>query len=139
MPIELKFLDNGIGAIYLFKGVVTGQELLQSNEEIFSAAERFNTARYGIIDLSIMEDLQISSCDMEKVVLQDTNASKINPNIVVAVIADTIIGFGFSRAWENLAGNVPWAKMVFKTKDRAFAWVKKTVKEKYGTNITFEK
>jgi len=38
----LKYLDNGFGVLYIGEGIVTGEDIINSNYEIFSSVEKVN-------------------------------------------------------------------------------------------------
>jgi hypothetical protein len=39
MPIEMKYLDDGRGVIYIGEGIVTGEDIISANRQFFSSKE----------------------------------------------------------------------------------------------------
>ncbi len=140
MPITVKYLDNGLGILLLGKGVVTGEEWIQCNKEIFSSGEKIINCKYGLIDYSNAEDLIATNEDVETIARQDKEASRFLPEGVVAVVASKDIEFGLSRMWEIVVESegIPWKTMVFREKEAAKDWIKQIIKERHDLDLTFE-
>jgi len=88
MPYKTTWLANGI--IWTYSGVLTGNELLNSNFEIFGD-ERFDDIRYQIVDLSAVEKVEVTENHMRKIAHLDMAAARTNPRIKVAVVSTTSI------------------------------------------------
>jgi hypothetical protein len=133
----LKFLDNGAGVRYRYWGRVTGDDFIKANEELFSSQERFNRIRYSLIEPGQMEAIDVSASELFRIVGQDSRASAVNPDIVIAVCADTDLAFGISRLWELMCRTLPWEIMVFRAKADAYAWTRERVKTRFGIDVDF--
>lgn len=59
-------------------------------------------------------------------------ASRVNPDAVIAIIADQDLIYGLSRMFQVLAEETGWEIEIFRLRDDAEAWIKKRVKEKFG-------
>ncbi len=136
MPIELKFLDNRAGVLYHFKGLVTGKEIIETNEEVFSSPD-FKRIKYGVIDQTQVESLNVSTADLLMIARQESRAADVNSEAAVALIAASELAFGLSRAWETMTYNAPWQKKVFRSKAEAYAWTRAKIKEKFSIDPSF--
>lgn len=52
MPIQVRYLDNGIGVMFIGEGIVTGEDVINANKEIFSSEGKMKNFKYGFIDYS---------------------------------------------------------------------------------------
>jgi hypothetical protein len=138
MPITIDYVDNGLGIVLLGEGVVTGEEWIQCNKEMFSSIEKLKKCRYGIIDYTKATKLIASEDHVRAIVQQDKMASEFLPKAIVAVVAQEDLEFGLSRKWETVIemAGIPWETMVFRNRDQAEAWIKKTIKERYNIDLS---
>ena len=138
MPIDIRYLDNGIGVLYIGQGIVTGDEIIKSNRNIFSSKERMEKLKYGFIDYSNITQLSVSNSEIEIIASQDKKASEYIPDAVVAVAAKRDFEFGLNRMWEIVVENtgLQWETMLFRERDAAVKWIKQKVKEKYNIDLT---
>jgi len=121
MPYKTTWLANGI--IWTYSGVLTGNELLNSNFEIFGD-ERFDDIRYQIVDLSAVEKVEVTENHMRKIAHLDMAAARTNPRIKVAVVSTTSIASDLSIQYEKYtSGKSPWVTQTFATVAEAEAWV----------------
>jgi hypothetical protein len=136
MPIELKFLDKGAGVLYRFKGPVVGKEIIETNEKVFSSPD-FKRIKYGVIDQTQVESLNVSTVDLLMIARQENRAADVNSEAAVALIAASEFAFGLSRTWETMTYNTPWQKKVFRSNDEAYAWTRARIKEKCSIDPRF--
>ena len=140
MPIKIEYLDNGIGFIFIGEGVITGDDIINSNKIIFSSKERMRKYKYGLIDYSNITQFNVSNPEIEIIASQDKKASKYIPDGVLAVTAKKDLEFGLTRMWEMIVENsgVQWETMVFRLRQDAEAWIKEKVRINYGIDdLTF--
>ena len=140
MPIEIKYLDDGLGFSFVGKERVTGEELISSNKKIFSAKEKLVKYRYALIDYTDITQFDVSSPEIEIIVSQDKEASIHVPEGVVAIVAKKDLEFGVSRMWEIIieTTGIKWETMVCRTREDAVTWIKKRVNEKFDiSDLTF--
>ena len=138
MPIQVKYLDNGRGVLYLGEGIVTGDDIINANKEVFSSKEKMAKNRYGLIDYSNISHLNVSTSEIEIIVSQDKEASTFIPDAVVAITAKKDLEFGLTRMWEIIANNagLQWETMVFRDNEKAEIWLKDSVRKKFNIDIT---
>jgi len=140
MPIEIRYLDDGIGVLFIGEGLVTGEDIISANRQIFSSEENMLKNKYGLLDLSKVTQYEVSNSEVEIIASQDENASEYISDAVVAVVAKDELVFGLSRMWEMIveSPSLQWETNVFKAREDAEAWIKERVKEKYGIDdLTF--
>ena len=140
MPLEIKYLDDGLGVLFIGEGIVTGKDIISSNNQIFSSEEKMKKNKYALIDYSKITQFEVSTSEVEIIASQDRKASEYIPDGVVAVVAKKDLVFGINRMWEIIVENtgLQWEIMVFRDRDDAEAWIKEKVKEKFGIDdLTF--
>ncbi len=86
MPIEIAYLHGGYGIEIIGKGVVSGKEIYDGNRIIYSG-DTLSRHKYQIVNFANVERLEVSQEEAVKLANQDIEASKTNPNIVIAVVA----------------------------------------------------
>jgi hypothetical protein len=139
MPIIVEYRDNGIGAVFRGAGVVTGDDLLQANMELFSSIEKTKKYKYGLADWTDVTEYRTSASEFEKAALQNKIASEYLPDLIVAVVADKDLDFGFSRMWASFieANNLKWVVKLFRQKESAESWLKEEMMARYSLDISF--
>jgi hypothetical protein len=120
MPYTTTWTGNGV--IWKYTGVLTGQEALQSNLDIYGDA-RFDDLRYQIADFTDVTDNQISEAYTKKIAYLDRAASQTNPNIKVAVIMKNSDFIDTADIYAELSKNSPWQVKVCHSREDADAWV----------------
>lgn len=139
MPIIVEYRDNGMGAVFRGAGVVTGDDLLQANMELFSSIEKTKKYKYGLADWTDVTEYRTSASGFEKAALQNKIASKYLPGLIVAVVADKDLDFGFSRMWASFieANNLKWVVKLFRKKEAAESWLKEEMMARHSLDISF--
>ena len=135
MPIQIKYLDGGLGV-----GIITGQDFISANKEMYASIDKMREYKYGLVDLSGVTKVNVSTSEIETIVSQDKNASNYMSELAVAVVAEKDIEFGLSRIWEALIEyhGMNWKTKIFRKRDGAEKWIKNEVKEKYQIDITLQ-
>ncbi len=127
MPIDVRYLDDGIGVSWLGRGIVTGQDLIDASEETFAPEERLKQVRYALVDLTQIEGVSISPADIRKKATLDGRASSVAPNAVVALVAAEDLMFGLARIWDAYVDGLSWETMVFRSVAEAESWIQERV------------
>ena len=102
MPIEMKYLDDGRGVIYIGEGIVTGEDIISANRQFFSSKEIMTKNVYGLIDYSDITKFEVSTSELETIASQNEKASEYLTDGIIAVVAKNDLVFGISRMWEAL-------------------------------------
>ncbi|MGZ0655515.1 hypothetical protein ACWPKO_12110 [Coraliomargarita sp. W4R53] len=120
MPYNTTWLPHGI--IWTYSGILTGEELLNSNFEIFGD-ERFDDIRYQIVDFTAVEKLEVTPNHMRKIAHLDMAAARTNPRVKVAAVASKDEEILICDIYDQYTGEKsPWAMQVFPTLAEAKAW-----------------
>ena len=126
MPYELIWEDRGV--LWRFRDVVTGDELVQANLDIYSDP-KFESIDYELVIFSDSVVFEASSETVRRVAEMDTGASKKNPKIVVVIVASQTVIRGLAnlyRIQHEVTGG-PWKTEYFATEEEARRWLAETL------------
>ena len=139
MAITISDSDGGLGAIIRGEGRVEESELLAAlKEHLFQDPEKFRRYRYSLSDYSEISELDLSTQAIETIANYCREASAVNPDAIVTIVAYRDFLYGLSRMWEAWLADTDWETMIFRTREEAEAWLRQRVEEKYGiTSLTF--
>ena len=139
MAITISDSDGGLGNIIQVEGKVTEAELLPAlKEHLTQDPEKFRRYRYSLSDYTAVTSIDLSGSSVESIARYCKEASRINPDAVVTIVAARDLVFGLSRMWEAWLEDTDWETMIFRTSEGAEEWVRQRVEEKYGiTSLTF--
>lgn len=140
MPVTIKDTDNGQGNFIEGKGSIIGKEYLSvMRTHLSQDAASFNRYRYSLVDFTEVAEIHFSNTEMDKLVWLCQEAAKINPNPLVAIVAENDVLFGLSRMYEALLAGSDWEIMVFRTIPEAENWIHARAKEKFDLDsLTFK-
>ena len=121
MPYETIWEDKGI--YWKYQGILTGDELLKSNVNIYGDA-RFDKLRYQIVDMLNVESFDIITQKMEELTVMDMAASRSNSTIVVAIVSTRIQAKRLVDIYKNTSGSgAPWETEIFESVEDARVWI----------------
>ena len=127
MPIEIKYIDGGIGIEFIGSGVVTGADIIAANKEIYRN-ENFSRQRYKIVDRTNCTEYRVSNEEIRIIAEQDKAASKTNPNIIVSLISTTDLQYGLSRMYQAYVGDSGFLTEIFRDRKSAEEWIEEQLK-----------
>ena len=122
MTIQVNYLENGIGIEIIASGIVTGEEVIEAHKEIYNE-ENFKKQKYKIVDRTDCTKYQVYPEDIEKIGEMDDEASRINPNLIIAVISTTSLQHGMTRMWQAYMKNNVFIKKNFQDRISADNWI----------------
>ena len=128
MPIQIKYIDEGIGVEFIGSGVVTGADIIAANKEIYRN-ENFYRQRYQIVDRTNCTKYQVSHEEIIKIAEQDKVAARINPNIIIAFISTSPLQYGISRMYQAYVGDDGFLTEVFQDRKSAEKWIEEQLKK----------
>ena len=138
MTLSVHHLDNEQGIVFLCRGILHGQELINALAEM-PLSKAFKTLKYALIDETGVESIKITSKDVYDIVKYHRSlAVSLTEDAVVAIIAPSTLGYGLGRMWEALADDIGWVTKVFKTKNEATEWVKVKMGKIHKIDVKFE-
>ena len=120
MPYSTAWEPGGV--IWTFWGVVSGEEILRSNQEIYGDA-RFDELKYQIVDLTRVERFDATRDDMAMIASNDIAAARSNPRVRVAVAARDELIRELSVFYETASAGSPWRQRIFDSVREARSWV----------------
>lgn len=124
MPYKITWQEHGV--VWHYSGVLTGNELLQSNLDIFGD-ERFDDIRYQIVNLAGADKIEVTEGHMRKIAYLDMAAARTNPRVKVAVVSDNDAATQLSVHYDKFCdAKSPWESRVFSSIEEAEAWVKES-------------
>ena len=123
MTIHVNYLENGYGIEIIASGTVTGEEIIDAHKQIYKK-ETLKKLRYKIVDRTDCTKYQVYPDEIEKIAVMDDDASKINPNIIIAVISTTSLQYGMTRMWQAYLTNNLFITRNFSDRISADKWVK---------------
>lgn len=121
MPYNIEWIDRGV--YWSFTGNVTGEDILQSNFDIYGD-ERFDDLTYQIVNLLDAETINVSERHMQKVAHLDAAAARSNNNIRVAVVAREADARLLKEHYEKHSSGNGWPVKLFDSLEDAEAWIK---------------
>lgn len=120
MPYTIVWNPGAI--IWTFYGIISGKDAIQANLDIYGDP-RFDNLRYGIVDLSNVEQFNIANEDLEVAAALDDAATITNPRLVIAVIATTEEALRVAALYESAMGTSKWKVKVFSAMNDAQQWL----------------
>jgi hypothetical protein len=127
MPIQIKYIDEGIGVEFISSGIVTGADIIAANKEIYRN-ENFYRQRYQLVDRTNCTKYQVSHEEIIKIAEQDKVAARINPKIIIAFISTSPLQYGISRMYQAYVGDNGFLTEVFKDRKSAEKWIEEQLK-----------
>lgn len=122
MPVKLEYTDDG-GAIVTGTGTIRASEVSSVNKRLYAARDAILALRYQIVDLTDVQEFDIVADEVRALAMEDTNAARINPDMVTAVVGNEDIAFGLLRMWEMNLDESAFRTSVFRSREEAEAWV----------------
>ncbi|MCW8825708.1 MAG: hypothetical protein OQK78_04715 [Gammaproteobacteria bacterium] len=120
MPLKNEYLKTGI--IIWHWGVVTGDELISSNREIYN--HKFeNGCKFQLAELSKVTDFSLTTKDIKALANMDQSLTTEQPQVGVVVAQSDYI-FGMSRMWSMLAETETFKTHVVRTIDDALDYLR---------------
>ena len=120
MSYEVIWEEKGI--YWKYKGILTGDDILQSNMDIYGDS-RFDKLRYQLVDMLDVESFDVDTEAMEEVTVMDAAASQTNPRLIVAVVATHSQAMRLVKLYKSTTGSAPWETEVFESVEAARGWI----------------
>jgi hypothetical protein len=76
--------------------------------------------------------VEIPTVAIKLIARLNIKAATVNPDVIIATVADQDIMYGLSRMAQTLRDDAAWENEVFRNRQDAEAWIKARVKQKYG-------
>lgn len=122
MTVHVKYFENGIGIEIIESGIVTGDEVIEAHKKMYNE-ENFKKRKYKIVDRTDCTKYQVYPEDIVKIAEMDDEASRINPNLLIAVISTTSLQLGMTRMWQAYMKNNLFITKNFPDRPSADNWI----------------
>lgn len=123
MPLTISY-EPPDGVRVIGEGTVSGEDLLEANAQMYSSPQEVKSCNFQIIDFTNVNTLNLSNNDVEKLIAQDSEASKLNPNLKIAVVAKEDNIYSILKMWQSFTAHEAYKSAVFRKLEDAFEWVR---------------
>jgi len=123
MGLQINHIQGGIGIEYVLSGIVTGEEIIAANKDIYNY-ENLRHCKYKIVDRSNCTEYCLTAEDVRIISEQDKGASRINRNITIIFVSPTDLQYGMSRMWQAYTTETGFQSKIFKDRESAEEWMK---------------
>ena len=139
MPIEIEDTDSGLGIIITASGILSEEDFFNAGRRVLlKDGDKSNRFKYCLWVYTKTEQIDFSTPALEHIAEMFIKAMKVNPDAIVATVADKDLAYGISRMFEALVIEEGWEIDVFKSKENAVEWIKERAKSKFGIDgLTF--
>ena len=124
MPYQVEFVAGGTGIHLTGAGTVLGAEIVAGAFEAHRDEARARGLRYGLVDLTELTVLQITTEEIRDTVAEDRVTAALAPGIFVAIVAPRDYVFGMARMWQAFAEVTGWETAVFRDRAEAIEWLR---------------
>ena len=128
MPLTYEDTKDG-GILVKGKGVISAKEIIEINNDLYRSPENILKIKYQLWDLTNVSEILVSSEDINAFAKQDAAAARVNPKMIIAIVASSDLIFGLSRMWEAYSYNSPFQSMVFRNIEDAEKWIDEIVEK----------
>ena len=104
MPLKITYIKNG-GVLLKGEGVVSGSEIIQANESLYSSPEITQKIKYQLCDFTNVSSFLVSNEDILLLANQDETAAQVNPNMFIALVGAQDLIYGLIRMWGKRRGS----------------------------------
>jgi hypothetical protein len=133
MPIKVSDLDGGLGNLFVAWGRLTEQEYVEVlMRRLTQDEDRFRRYRYSLSDYSAVAGVELPTSAIEQMLPLCRTAASVNPDALVAIVADRDVAYGLSRMWEILMTETGWEIAVFRSRDEAEEWIRREAETRFG-------
>jgi len=128
MPIQVKYMDDGIGVEIIASEVVTGKDIINANT-LINSHENFLKQRYKLINRTLITDYRVSTDEIHIIAEQEIAAAKVNPDVIIALISITDHQIGMTRVYQAYISESGLKTKIFRDRDSAVAWIEEQLNQ----------
>ena len=122
MSVKVNILEEGEGIEIIASGVVYGREIIKAHSDIYDN-KHLSKQKYHLIDKSKCTEYDVTADDISAIAALDEQASKINPNIVVAIIESETLRFSLTEVWQASVEDFIFKSKSFNDRNAALEWI----------------
>jgi len=140
LSIEIRDSDGGLGNIIIGRETIKDREFVDAmKEHLTQDEEKFKKYKYSLSDYTATFEFDVSNDSIYLIAEYCDIVSIVNPDGIVAIVANKDLIYGLARMWDTLSYRTNWEKKVFRNREDAESWIKERVKEKFRINdLTFD-
>jgi len=132
MPVYVKDLDDGLGNVIIGTGVITNEEYDTAlTKHLSQPSEKFKKYIYSIVDFTTTTHLNVHMSYFIKNAKRCIEVSRINPNVLVALVTHNNLYFIIGRTWGLLASGTGWNIQIFRTRKELDTWLLMKLKDQH--------
>lgn len=124
MPILVNVVDGGTGIEVYGYDHLSKEQLLTSKQEVY-AGDNTIKQRYQLIDFTEVTSSDANLESIRELTAYDIEASRMNPNISIALVGQQDIVFGLGRMWQALLESTPFQVKICRSRKEAEEWIDK--------------
>jgi hypothetical protein len=123
MPYTTELTEDYMGVVHAGTGTVTGGEILQGCQTFTFLVQNTENFHYKVVDFSAATELQITTEDLQEIVVQDRLIAAARPHVTVVIIAPNEQIRARAQEWERLVEELGWSTHVSTTRGEALHWL----------------
>lgn len=125
--MSIKIINNLEGIELLAIGSVNGSEIIDARHKIYDAKQVIQNYKYILLDNSHCTEYNITANDIISIANLDIEASKNNPNIIMATIESEHLIFSLTEVWHaHIEEHITKTKS-FSNRHSAITWIKELI------------
>ncbi len=128
MPVKHDVTSDG-GILHEGLGILTGAECLDALRATYSSDETIRAIRYRLVDLTAVERVEISENEVIQIATIDSDAVRINPDMIIAAVAPADVVFGMVRMWQAYLMEPAPKFEVFRSMEPCREWLSATLRD----------
>lgn len=129
MPIHIKHINSGEGVEIIATGDVFGKDIIEIYSEIYNH-DTLHKQKFQLIDRTDCKKYFVSTKELKTIAELDIEASKTNPNIIVAIISPTQITHDAAEIWKTFTKESTFQTELFDDRNSAIEWIESQLGEK---------
>lgn len=126
MPVRIRSLDKGAGIEFYAHGRVTGQDIIDANRNAYTE-ETLRKISYQFIDRTDCTEYNVSPGQMRTISRQEVEASQINPDIKIIIVAPSSFQYGMTRMYGTLSEESGFEFHIFRDRASAELFVRENI------------
>ena len=119
--------QDGTGVLHFGRGAVTGAEILAIESQNANMINRSTKLNHMLIDFSEVISIDVTSEEVQQLVLINQEEAKLLKVVFVAVAAPSDLTYGISRMYAGYMRIPGWVIQVFRTRIEAENWLKQSL------------
>ncbi len=120
---------NGLGAVFDYSGVVSGEEAYRESKALYTP-HNLKYLKYQIVDLRQASRIEISTEEIKKLAELDKEAARDAGGFFIASIVDHDLQESLSMFYRTYANDLFIIAKIFRSMEDAREWLDTSLKEK---------